>query len=661
MTFILLNGNEITYRNNNPQQINKNINKAQEHKNNVETSLISVDSQFTYDSIIYALKNNNYINKISGQAKNDKKTNTSIDYSEKDKISKLTKLLYDICFNPKKEHIKFRIIGSILPNTGYYETVKDTLLFLFNCQKAITSRAKDQEKKQLKEFLLESPNTRDKRKRKDTIFDLENKIKFQTSTIADLNRNIEKKQIKLFDLEKYYKKQVEVLKNYFGYKGSVEILLSGDENTIEYREAQKIREAKDEIIYYKNNINELEKKLKNKDKEIEKLKLEDAIKSSDRTMVKYYMGVNEIKKKKENDNKNRNEIYNKVKVYEKELENKEKTISILKKELEEKSKIIMSIPKTIKAHMDKKNDEESSISSGEVIQIKHKKKDVDKTDLIQLARYNNEEIKTLKMKYENLINQKNKQILENNYQMIKIQNDHKSTIILYENELIKFYELFMSLFNYCNNDIFPFFNNKSSLVSLLKKEEELEEFLKISKKEITSYNYPFFFKAINERKIYSKNSPKNIVNEKISIEAKKHLIEKNRIITKEEEAKDIVLNFVDIPSPTMEQIKNFINSSNTNNKYFQYTSKELEKMSKKDIIKIHNEIIKYIQELENYIKKYNEYHKKDCFNENNEYKKKMEKYEEDIKKLNILLDKEVQKNHKNMIVISSQDKKLRNY
>ena len=39
----------------------------------------------------------------------------------------------------------------------------------------------------------------------------------------------------------------------------------------------------------------------------------------------------------------------------------------------------------------------------------------------------------------------------------------------------------------------------------------------------------------------------------------------------------------------------------------------------------------------------------------------MEKYEEDIKKLNILLDKEVQKNHKNMIVISSQDKKLRNY
>ena len=657
LTFILLNGSEIMFRNNNSQISNKNLSKDNpKYKNNVSNSLIAVDTQYTYDSIIHSLKNNLYINRIPIKEQKDKKADLIIDYTEKNKISKLTRLLYDICFSPKKDHIKFRIIGSILPNTGYYESCKDTLMFLFNCQKAITSTSKSKEKqKNIGDLTNENyNNSRNEKARKNTMFDLENKIKIQTNTISELNKNIQKKQEKLIQLERYYKKQVEVLKNYFGYKGNVDILLSGDENTIDYREAQKIREAKDDINYYKRNINELEKKVRNKEEEIAQLKLEEGIRANDRTMISYYLGVNEIKKKKEKDNKNRNDIFNKIKIYEKEIENKDKIINALKNEIEKKSKIIMSIPQTIKNHMDKK-DEESSVSSGEIIQIRQKKKEYDKSDFAQMVRYNNEEIKTLKSKYENLIKQKDKEIRDNNYNMMKIENDNKTRINLYEEELMKLYELFMNLVNYCQKKYLPFFNKNSSLVTLFKQKEELEIFVEKSEKEISAYNYPFIFKALNENKKYAKISPKNMINEKIIIDTKTNLINKNRINVIEEE-KDIALNFDDVLPPTLQQINKLINSKNINNNFF-YSPKELENMSKSRLIKVYNNIIKYINDLENNIKKYIEENEKfDKNDKNEENKKKFEKISQKIKNLNLLLQKEVDKNIKNKVVMDTQNK-----
>ena len=37
------------------------------------------------------------------------------------------------------------------------------------------------------------------------------------------------------------------MKRYFGFKGQIEVLLTGDVNTKEYKEAQNIREAKEEL------------------------------------------------------------------------------------------------------------------------------------------------------------------------------------------------------------------------------------------------------------------------------------------------------------------------------------------------------------------------------------------------------------------------------
>ena len=656
LSFILLNGSEIIFRNNRPQNINDQMTNEQSYKKNVSTSVITIDTQYTYDSIIYSLNNNNYINRNSGIEQIDKDSNKNIDYTEKHKTSRLTKLLYDICFGPNKEHIKFRIIGTILPNTGYYDTCKDTLMFLFNCNKVISNITKNKEKSLLKGNRLSKSNInhRNSMLRKDTVFDLENKVKIQTTTIEELNRNIERKHEKLIELERYYKKQVDALKNFFGFKGNIEILLAGEENSKEYKEAQKIRDAKDEINYYKRNINELEKKLINKDDESAKLKLEYDIKSNDKTMVTYYLGVNEIKKKKQEDNKDRNDTFNQIQIYEKELKNKDKVINKLKNELEKKSKIIMSIPKAIKNHMDKKDDE-SSISSGDIIEIKYRKKGVNKYDLIKLAKDNDEEIKTLNNKYENLINQKDKEILENNYQMNKIKSDNNTKIKLYEDELIKLYNLFNNIFNYTNNKFFPFFNQKSNIVSLYKKKEELETFLEITEKEINAYNFPFIFKALNERKKYSKNSSKNPYKEKIDLEIKNNIVNKNRI-KEVEDSKNVVLNFEDFPYPTLQQINNFINTRIANKTYI-YTQNEFESLSKSKLFVIYDNIIKYINQLETYIKKYTEkIEKSKIIDKKEEINKKIENLKEKVKKLEIMLDKEVQNNTKNMVVISSQKK-----
>ena len=652
LTFILLNGSEIKNIKNNPPK-NINIAKEQIHKNNVSISLNAINSQYTYDSIIYALKNNNYINKIQEKDIKDKNANTEIDYTEKNKISNLSRLLYDICFSPKITHIKFRIIGTILPNTGYYDTCKDTLMFLFNCRKAISTTSKNKDNLEVRNSSRSSTN-KSKKSRKNSIFDLENKIKFQACTIADLNKNLEKRNEKIFELEQYYKKQVEVLKNYFGFSGNVDVLLTGDENTPDYIEAQKIKDAKDDINYYKKSMKNLEKKMENKENEIAALKNEFAIKLNDRTMVKYYLGVNEMKKKKEKDNKNRNNVLSQIEIFEKELKMKNNIIKKLEKELETKTNIIMSIPKIIKNHMEKKDDE-NSINSGEIIYVKNKKKEVDKTDLIQMARFNTEEIKILKEKYENILKQKDKEILENNYNINKLENDSKTNINLYKDELNKLYNLFMRFLNYCQQDFLLFFKQKTSMPSLIKKKEEFELYLKNTEKEINVFNFPFIFKVLNKGKNFPNNSKKiSKIDEQILLDTKKDLINNNRI-NMVENNKEIALNFEDLSPPTLAQIKKFIESKNINNN-FQYTQKQLEKIPKDRLIKIYNNIIKYIQELENYINKYKE--KNNLIDKSQENEKKIENLNEKIIKLSSLLDNEIQKNNKNLIVINSQNKMI---
>ena len=616
ITFIILNGSELLNKN--------NLSK----KSEVSSSLKSVESQYIYDSIIYSISSNKVFNH-ENKVKN----------FEKEKLSKLTNLLNDICFNPDKENIKFIILGNIIPITGYYETTKDTLMFLFNIRQSTINKKNKNEKINVSRKLSYQ-------NREDVIFDLESKIKFQADSIEDLNKTLKKKDEKIFDLEKNYKVQIEYLKNYFGFKGKIEVLLSGDVNTKEFKEASKIREAKENALILKKNINLLEKNMEKKEEEINKLKNERKIKLNDQTMIKYYFMADDIKKNKKKENDNKKEIFTQMQKYENDIKNKDKIINELKKEIEQKNKILLSIPKVIKNKINIKEIEnkENADNEDEIIEIKKETKKPEKNEYLKIIQKCKEENDKLIFKYENLLSQIQKQLEEKEYQINQIIQDNKLKYNSFKTELNKLFDTFTNLIN-------SYRKNKNVYL--------FEKAIENTKEELDEYNYPNIFKLISteiRKKIISLKAKEEIKKEnnqdKNDNDNKNNSINFNKLT--KEKIKDTVLNFDNDSKLTtnISQINNFINSKKKI--LFTYNKNQLEQLSKEILIKNYLEIITYIKTLEDYF---------ECYKESQENIKAknindtiISEYEEKIKTLTTKLDNECQKNNNNLIVINSQKK-----
>ena len=616
ITFIILNGSELLNKN--------NLSK----KSEVSSSLKSVESQYIYDSIIYSISSNKVFNH-ENKVKN----------FEKEKLSKLTNLLNDICFNPDKENIKFIIIGNIIPITGYYETTKDTLMFLFNIRQSTINKKNKNEKINVSRKLSYQ-------NREDVIFDLESKIKFQADSIEDLNKTLKKKDEKIFDLEKNYKVQIEYLKNYFGFKGKIEVLLSGDVNTKEFKEASKIREAKENALILKKNINLLEKNMEKKEEEINKLKNERKIKLNDQTMIKYYFMADDIKKNKKKENDNKKEIFTQMQKYENDIKNKDKIINELKKEIEQKNKILLSIPKVIKNKINIKEIEnkENADNEDEIIEIKKETKKPEKNEYLKIIQKCKEENDKLIFKYENLLSQIQKQLEEKEYQINQIIQDNKLKYNSFKTELNKLFDTFTNLIN-------SYRKNKNVYL--------FEKAIENTKEELDEYNYPNIFKLISteiRKKIISLKAKEEIKKEnnqdKNDNDNKNNSINFNKLT--KEKIKDTILNFDNDSKLTtnISQINNFINSKKKI--LFTYNKNQLEQLSKEILIKNYLEIITYIKTLEDYF---------ECYKESQENIKAknindtiISEYEEKIKTLTTKLDNECQKNNNNLIVINSQKK-----
>ena len=616
LTFILLNGSEL---------LNKNI---LSRKSEVSSSLKSVESQYIYNSIIYSIS----CNKIF----NNKKNHNNITNFEKDKLSKLTIILNNLCFNPEKENIKFIVIGNIIPITGYLETTKDTLMFLFNIRNVTIN--KKNKNKEINVSRKLSKNSRD-----DVIFDLESKMKFQADNIERLNKIVEKKDEKIFDLEKNYKAQIEFLKKYFGFKGQVEVLLSGDVNTKEYKEAEKIREAKQDATILRRNLQFLEKSIKKKEEEINKLKYEEDIKLNDQTMIRYYLLAEDIKKNKKKDNENKKEFFLQIEKYQNDIKIKDKIISELKKEIEQKNQILLSIPKIIKNKMPIKSDKKementNTADTKEIITIKKENKEPEKNDLIQIIKKNKEENDKLKIKYENLISQNQKQIEDKIEQINQIKEENKLKYKNFQKELKQFFDIFVNLINSYHIN-----KNKNKIILFEKTLSSVEN-------DINEFNFPNIFKLINKKNfsLSSKTKPEIIKDNNI-----KDYKENNESKFTTENIKETVVNFVDDLEPiTMKQINNFINSKNKT--IFTFTENQLNQMSHENLIKHYLEIINYIDTLEKNIQRYNESKEKNIIKNNNSIT--ISEYEEKIKKLESKLDSEYKKNYNNLVVINSQKK-----
>ena len=663
INFICLNGSEqLNLTKNNDNIINHSESKKKEV---IKLTKSTVDTQFTYDSIINSISNNGYINNIE-IPENEIEDDTC--------LSKLTILLNKVSFGNKVKNIKFRIIGSICPNTGFYNNVKDTLMFLFenkkilrkknmlNMKKIINNNQndkdnnnnKDNEKDQNKQKELEYDHRKD-----DQIFELENKIKSQSKKISDLNDKINNKNEKILMLEKNYKKQVDVLKNYLNFNGDVNILLSGNEYTKEAKLARSIRDAKDNLIYYKEKNIELEKQLKESKELVKKLRTQKEIKETDKTMLTYYSNLKNNKEAYEKEIKLKNQFSAEINKLQEMCENQKKIINELNKEIENKNKIIFGLPELMQ-----KNSAENLNINNIKEDVKKKIENHFKKEISGIEKNHLNETKILKEKYENLLKQKDLIIKDNNNEINRINKNYENEVKNYSEEIIKLDEILMKIIN----EYKILFKTKKikDLVGYINSTNEYDIIITENEKKINNFSFPLLYNSLlknnkldlnNQMMIKQKRRPqssyqmrsKNSNNNIINLSQNNNLM-KNNVSSKNLSSN----NKIDVNPDDI--ISKYNKITNDNERLLK--KEDLDSMEKEEIVKhclfLNN---KYF-EFKDYIEKYANYKKGFDVKEfkltedyvNNLFKK--------IEKLNKHINEQIELNTKNQVIISSQKRSI---
>ena len=391
ISFISLCGSENLYGEEIQRMNNSDASKKE--KSILDATKSSIETRYTFDSILNSIENNNYIRNYKNENKKQIKEENKDEIEEKKGLSKLTIVLYDICFGKNISNIKYRFIGNIRPLEGYYKSVKDVLLFLFDCSKIMKKKVDSN-----------NLNLFEKNEKSEEIFNLEYKIKVQSKTITDLNNNLETQNRKIIFLEKTYKEQINAIKKYFNFKGDINILLSGQPNTKEMEYIEKIKDHNFLISKYEYTIENLEKKLNLANDEIKKLKNKCSIKEMDQTMINYYLSVKNGKDKKLDFEKNDmlKDLYSKINKLNKEILNKNKIIEELKKDLNAKNDMFCNFSKSIANKMENYSQiEQDTLGQKKPIKNKNKKNNLNESELTDITL--NQELVKMKIKEQKAI------------------------------------------------------------------------------------------------------------------------------------------------------------------------------------------------------------------------------------------------------------------
>ncbi len=667
LIFIILNGSEQLNATRNLESKEtkkksiKNTQPLSPNKKLVELSKSAVITQHTYENIITYIKKNKEINKIKEEIKDEE--------IEDKTMPKLITLLYNICFGPFVKNMNFRFIGNIIPNTGFYLSVKDTLDFLFKCKnivrktKLIEGSNKQIEKKEKEKEMIDKEIIE---KKDDLIFDLENKIKIQTKSIEDLNKQLEDRDSKLRNLELLYKKQIEVLKTKFNFTGDINILLSGNEYTKEAKFARNIREANENVRIYKGRVNELEEKLKESKETIKKIKTQKEIAENDKTMLTYYQNLKLAKETHDNEIKIKNEYSQKIDSIQKELNNANKIIAELKSEIEKKNKILFNLPNLLQNKtnetLDKKKVKEEQKYHYEG---KLKKK------ISEIEEQNLKEIKQLTEKYENLLQQKDITIKGCNNAYDTLQLNYNMEVKNYTEELIKIDETFMNVItNY--KTLFNFKNgNIPNIVTMTNLKNEFDKIINDAENEINNFSYPLLFKGLlhhNKLIIHNTNlqgkkqlkRPKssyitrinNFNNNNSMNTSSKNILKKNKS-NNNLNTKNEVLN------SSTEKIQKYLDNQTHDNKIL-LTKENLDLMEKEEIINHCLDLNKRVNNIVDYVEKYAKYKRGYNIKEFELTESHVSNLYEQIKRLTKNIDEQVDINNRNKIIIESQNRSIIN-
>ena len=683
ISFILLNGSEYLYSGKTQKLISQNQNDININKSLVDAAKYTLETQYTYETIYNCIKSVKCLNNV-----NDPVNNSNNNKKENTLFSNLTTVLYNICFSENIPKIKYRIIGTILPNTGFYPSVKDTLLFLFDCR----SIMKKKKKINYEEYFAKSENPSDllERKKDDYIFQLESKVKNQKRKIDDLNKNINKKDDKIAFLQKTYIEQINIVKKKLNFPGDINVLISGDENTKEAKFAKEMKDYQNCLKRNEGNMHILEKKLKMANDEIAKLKNKNAIKNIDETMINYYLSVQQSKEDKNKENDIMNNLYIKIEGLKKEIDMKNKINEQLKKEIENKNNIIFNLPSTLKqsytptpnkilsskeskskqkeTNTDDKNEKikNDDINNNENSNDKDNKSDsIQDSELFyssemkRLKENNKKNIEILEQKYRNIINDKNIEYDKLKSYMSKMNDLNKREIESYKKELIKYNEIFMQLISNYKRIFFSKLTPQCNIITLKNKKEEFDNVILNIDNEINFNNFPLLFKELECKKMLNMNIPGNIANmRKAALKIKK--VKNINVNENKKDNNNINCLFkMNVPPPPIENIKNYVKDSTNDGKII-INKERLNEMSKEAIIIHCLNLNKTVSDIEGYLEKYANYKKGfsvEEFENNINYKEStITELNNKINKLNSELSEQIQANYNNMTLIKTQNR-----
>ena len=705
LTFILLNGSEkINLVENNISIRRRSLdfyNLSPEIKRkSIYASKCSINTQNAYNSIIYLIRQNKKINMNSNFKKDDEENNIYL--RESKYISNLTAVLYYICFDWRIRNIKYIIFGNIYPNIGYYKSIKDSIFFLYELYKIIHKK---------EEILVVNENksnsdSEDYEILNSSLFELENKVKIQNKTIDALNELLNKKNKKIAFMQNEYNYQINQLKKSLGFEGDVNILLSGDEYTLESKRARKIRESGSKIKILTEKIEELEKKLKKSNDEVNKYKTKKEIAKFDEVMIKYVDSVNEIKDNREKERKMNSDILHKINQLENDLKNKNIIINELKNDLNNKNNLIQNFSNLIyinKNHYDSyeiKNNEQNDENKKEKEekQIKKPKKEkkgknnkndqsdniINKqriTNLEKIIKEYEDKIKEDKIFWNNVLEEKERKLeslhnknkalyelnknLEKNieektneiYQLYKINDNNVSEIKKYENEFLKINKLLMNIIHTFHLYFLTRSKTDMALVTIQNKVEDFSKLILQTERQINFTSFPILHKLLGANNQLSINY-KTIINK----------TKKQNLHISKSETKIVEGDTAPPQAPSydlQQKIHNILNNytSNDKNKKIKSNSSDIilsremmEKMTKLELISHCYKLNERIIEIEKLIVKYD-----DIKLENEENKKQVNYLNLKIKDIKNALDEQVKINIRNKIVITSQNRTLEKY
>ena len=399
--------------------------------------------------------------------------------------SRIMIVLKNLSFS--KINTRFRFIGCLYPNLSFQKSSKDVLDNLFQIQKIIFTKNYD--------FSEEDKEKIDKDK---YILSLEERLKDFQRTIKHQDNILLIKQRKNIILKDNYQEQINALKKAFNFNGNIEVLLSGNENTKEFKYAKKVREALTDLKNSEYTIEKLKEQIKFLENEIQKNNNLNQIKLQDKHMIEY---LNDIRERSSFE-QNKLKIYldHDIKLNELENENKKlnKIINEYKKENDNKFQFINNLPNSLQDNCNiQKNINEIKKNIENEFNQKLKK------EVNHISNNNKKEREKIEIKYNKLIQLKEE---ENIKLKNEIENINKEKNINYNNlqkESVLLYELLINIIQKHKKDFSSFnyssLNSNQKFQNFILLKDKFQELLNNTEKSLSMFSFPLTLKEVNSK------------------------------------------------------------------------------------------------------------------------------------------------------------------